>query len=420
MEKIYSKLGFPDSTKIYKEIDSGKFLSSSYIDKDYKEIFSKYVEKVTWIFSLKGNILNIQACKSEYMQYSEIEILQVEINNNLAIYDVATVIGRTIQYPVILFFVKGNKFKIGIYKIRENKNDFSRNVVQDIVFTGWFDKNNLYGRIIDIIKEINYGSIAKDNLYSTYNDYYEKIYNFHSSYIKIEILVKILKHLDVINSKNIEKQILLNCENVPIDENELNKNDWYKKDKNDKYNLETFKSIMVCKDQVMQFVYEHGNRKFKSFNELEKIIKFVEEKEYFNNKISEKKNKRICAFYDGKMCINSSCYVYGKECIDSDNCKYFKRQNLDKNIKYYRPNVNNVTIDIESNIANSQNDIVEYGDSVEVLEIDNNKLKTFVIYKLNDGLIPPIPNKCLGNRVGYEFSFKFKNYKIINIIKNNN
>ena len=65
----------------------------------------------------------------------------------MCIYDIALAFGRCIQYPVILFIKKDNKFKIGAYHVRESKKDYTKNVVQDIVYTGWFECSNIVGRI---------------------------------------------------------------------------------------------------------------------------------------------------------------------------------------------------------------------------------------------------------------------------------
>lgn len=420
MDKFYDMIDLPGSCKVDKIIEKNKFYNMDKIDDDYKTIFTNYVDEIKIKYSLKSDILGINKMQDKFQEYSEIEILEVKVNNYIAVYDIATVIGRNIPYPLIIFFVKEDKFKIGTYWVRENKIKNYKNIVENIVFTGWFKKEKYFGRINNIISAMNFKNLKKDNMYSLFNSYYQIITRYKSNYISVKDVCDAFSQI-----KGFPKQkehILKWCVHTTVDENAYNKLDIYKRNKMDKYNNNILnEKIMVCKDDLYQFISEKTKVNFKNFDEFYNKINFLKRRKSINDSLKRTHNKWDCMFFDGRICINSKCDNYEKPCHKASACIFFKREyktfegasvkRIDTSIYFSNKE--------ENKFNNTKLGIVEYGDIVEVLDINNNKKRLFSIIKNNNEKLPDIPEICINKRIGYIFCYKGTEYKINNVKKNN-
>lgn len=424
MEQIYELINLPVETKVNKLVDKEKFINNGNIDDELKEIFTKYVENINWKYSLKGNMLNIPTYNSVNMQYSEVEVFEVTINNNLCIYDVALALGRCIQYPVIIFIKKDNKFKIGTYYVRENKKDYTKNVVQDIVYTGWFDYSNYTGRIVDILKEINFNNIPKNNVYEFYKYIHTKIIKYHSSYLLNSNVKELFNNYNLNEDRYNFNDLKNKCEIIKIDENTLNKFDWMKRNKLEKYNKSYANSnLMICKDEI--FNYISNNYLGKGFKDYKDFIRQIEStKKRENAKESKKSEAYVCFWQVNGMCSNYKSSKYGKICRKYSDCHLFTKKRLEKITIDKIP-----SYDLKSSICNNEElnkkydnkieNLVEYGDTINI--VDNNEVsKRFMIIKNINDILPEIPKLCLGKKIDEIILYKGKEYKIISIEKNQN
>ena len=418
MEEIYKKLNFPNSTLVNKVIEKEKIINNPNVDVELKEIFEKYVNNVEWKYSLKGSILNIPTFYSINMQYSEVEIFEISINNNLCIYDIALAFGRCIQYPVILFIKKDNKFKIGTYYVRENKKDYTKNVVQDIVYTGWFEYSNIVGRMKNILNEMHIEKLTKSNIYEFYKNIQNIIIKNHSSYYERNDVVELFNKYKLNDEKHNFNDFCSKCESIKVDENTLNKFDWMRRSKLEKYKENYNKSnLMFCKDEIFNYIEcNYSNKGFKDFSDFIRQTERI--KKVDDIKKSKSNNVYKCFWNNGGKCENSKSNMFDKYCKTYTNCLFYKKEKITlDSIPNYIAYSKNEELDKEYN--NVLKNFVEYGDTVEISDNEKN-LKRFVIIKNNSGIIPAVPKLCIDRRINDTFLYKGKEYKIINIIKNQN
>lgn len=418
MEEVYELLDLPKETEVNKIVDKEKFINNGNIDNELKEILTKYVETINWKYSLKGSILDIPTYNSINMQYSELEIFEVTINNNLCVYDVALAIGRCIQYPVILFIKKDKKFKIGTYYVRENKKDYTKNVVQDIVYTGWFNYNNITGRIEEILKEINFSNLPKKNIYELYKYIDTKIIKYHSSYLLMSSVKELFNNYNFNEIKYNFNDLKNKSEIIKIDENTLNKFDWMKINKLEKYKKNYDNSnLMFCKDEI--FNYISNNYVGKGFKDYKDFIRQIEStKKRENAKYNKKSEAYVCLWQVNGRCSNYKSTKYDKLCKKYSDCILFtkKKVTISEIPTYDIKSSTYKNEELDKHYDNKIENLVEYGDTVNI--VDSNEVeKRFVIIKIND-ILPEIPKICLNKKINEIFLHKGKEYKIVSIKKN--
>lgn len=409
---IYQKMGLKEEQKVELKIEKSKILEDKVINDEYKTIFEKYVNYVMLKYCLKQK--EISSYSYDGRERYEIEIIEIEINNKLAVFDVATIIGRRIPYPTIIIFKHNNKFRICSYEVRENKNVSYKNVVENCECTGWFDDKILFGRIIRILECIKNTFNNEMELFSKYKKVYEIIYKNRAKYEKLNDIEPILKKIGINESK---KSLLNNFNFIPIEEEKYTKIDIYKVGKLKKYSLgKNSEVIKINTDELYKYIYDNTKYKYRTY---ESFISFIETEK---RNISIQKNiiyrlKEECKYYDF-----GECTLFG-HCSGIKKCTSFSAVTKEKSKKYdidinktLSSNIYKIKLQKISDIEKNDK-IVQEGDTVEILNIKDNNIKKYAVVQLIDGEIPPIPSKCLGQEVGFEFSYKHNNYKIQNIIK---
>ena len=419
MEDFYKKIDLPSNCQIDIDIDKNKFINAGRIDSDDIKILNNYVEKIKLKYSLKSNILNIREIKNNYQDYNEIQVLEVTLNNHLAVYDISRIIGRNIPYPLIIIFINGDRFKISTYHIRENKLNYNKNVVEDIVVSGWFKTNDYNGRINEIIDKIKFQNLNISNMLTMFNSYYTVIKEYKAKYYSINDVLDAFSMIKGITHS--KEKLLRKCKWTIVDESIYNKIDLYKTDKMDKYNNSVANAkILLCRDDLFQFIKDNSNIKFKRFKTFEDTIVELKRKKDIKDAVKKKHNKWDCYYYDGNLCINSYCSYYGKNCTRAFECSSFKKEKRRNEVPQF--NIDNTLHQVSDtlkklNFNNTNTNIVEYGDTVEVIDINNNKKKKFIIIEIS-GKMPTIPQKCLNKSKNQTFEANNTIFKIENIIKN--
>ena len=230
MRDVYEKLNFPEGTYVNKTLDLSHFLEAKGITEIDKWVINNKIEKITIKRLLNVYNTNLKRKIKDGIDYSELLVIEVKINDNKAIYDAQRVVAKAIIYPTLLIIRFNDKFKFGMYKNRDNKRDNLQNTYSDIYFTGWLDLNNRYGRIYDIITDLVFDNCSDiTNFYDLYKYYYRKIKDYKSVYVPLKIITLFLKVNKFCPSSSIKKEILQNCEYICVNPNEKSTLDLFKK-----------------------------------------------------------------------------------------------------------------------------------------------------------------------------------------------
>lgn len=105
------------------------------------EIIERYgVKSITWVMSIKPQILNVTPLLNEKYRIEEIEVFQVSITKLIdegTYTELYKHIFAKVLYPCVLIIVYKNKYKFVACKFEAGKNDYNKNVLKSFYISSW-------------------------------------------------------------------------------------------------------------------------------------------------------------------------------------------------------------------------------------------------------------------------------------------
>ena len=173
----YDFLKIPDSCFIDNTIYKKLFYENADLSTSDKSLFTDTINKVTWLYCLKPETINITAYKDEVRDYPEIEIIEVLITKDYKLKRIAEIIMRTIPYPMVLIFKLEDKRQFYVAHQRINQNDSSKNTIEEFIATDWLDRDSALFAKLDI-RQMRF-----TNFYALYSDMVDTISIYNLSAI---------------------------------------------------------------------------------------------------------------------------------------------------------------------------------------------------------------------------------------------
>lgn len=165
----YNFLNIPDScwigTTIYKKL----FYENADLNAIDKTLFTDVINKITWLYCLKPETINIPAYKDEMRDYPEIEVIEVLVHKDYRLKRIAEIMMRTIPYPMLLIFKLEDKRQFYVAHQRTNQSDSSKNTIEEFIATGWLTSDSALFDKLDI-KQMRF-----TNFYTLYSDIVDAI-----------------------------------------------------------------------------------------------------------------------------------------------------------------------------------------------------------------------------------------------------
>ena len=185
------------------------------------------------------------------------------------------ILGKYIVYPIIIILKYKNKFKIGVSKTFINQINYSVNKQNGMIFSSWYEREFLIGKIIYIIDSIKNIEIEKlANLKELYQKIYDIIILNKANYTTIPKFIKLLKNtIGIENEKTIRNEILNECFKIVEKYNSENK---YNRDKLKKYSYEGTKGTAFLIDTEELWAFINKREFYKKRLEGRKIDSYLE------------------------------------------------------------------------------------------------------------------------------------------------
>lgn len=171
---IYDKLNIPDECKIRRTVFKKMFYENAALSKGDKDLFVDSIDKITWIYCLNQNNMNVPAYATEEREYLEIEIMEVALSENKGIRRIAEIIMRAIPYPMLLIFSFEGKYQLWVAHQRFNLADNNKITLEEPICTEWQDTDsNLWDRL-------NISSFRYTNFFDMYSDIVDAVAVFNA------------------------------------------------------------------------------------------------------------------------------------------------------------------------------------------------------------------------------------------------
>lgn len=175
MVENYEFFNLPQSCEVRNTIFKKLFYENADLSAVDKGLFTDTINKVTWIYCLKPDTINIQPYKDDIREYNEIEFIEVNLREDRRINRIAEIIMRTIPYPMLLVFWLNNNFKLYVAHQRINLTDSSKNTIEESISTEWLESNSKLFEKLDI-QTMNFS-----NFYALYSDIVDAISIYNAS-----------------------------------------------------------------------------------------------------------------------------------------------------------------------------------------------------------------------------------------------
>lgn len=166
---MYKCLNIPDSCFIGNTIYKKLFYENADLSTNDKSLFTDTINKVTWLYCLKPETINISAYKDEVREYPEVEVIEVLLHKDYKLKRIAEIIMRTIPYPMVLIFRLEGKVKFYVAHQRTNQSDSSKNTIEEFISTDWLESDGALFDKLDI-KQMRFA-----NFYALYSDIVDTI-----------------------------------------------------------------------------------------------------------------------------------------------------------------------------------------------------------------------------------------------------
>ena len=187
MTWIEEYLDYPEECKYGIKIDKKQVYEEAQLKTRDKNTFTKNVEKITWSYYLKPDILNIPPYHDETRVYDEVEIIEIQLREFTKINRIADILLRFIPYPILLIFEYDTRIRIYSSHIREHGSDSTKITLDDdygMIYTDWINLEQLDELSIELIENLKLKNINNTNMLELYKDIYNSILIYNGSRIK--------------------------------------------------------------------------------------------------------------------------------------------------------------------------------------------------------------------------------------------
>lgn len=173
----YDFLNIPDSCFIGNTIYKKLFYENADLFTSDKSLFTDAINKVTWLYCLKPETINITAYKDEVRDYPEIEVIEVLVHKDYKLKRIAEIIMRTIPYPMLLIFKLEDKRQFYVAHQRTSQSDSGKNTIEEFIATDWLDSDST------LFAKLNIKQMRFTNFFALYSDIVDAISIYNLSTI---------------------------------------------------------------------------------------------------------------------------------------------------------------------------------------------------------------------------------------------
>ena len=173
----YNFLNIPDSCFMGNTIYKKLFYENADMSTSDKSLFTDTINKVTWLYCLKPETINIPAYRDEVRGYPEIEVIEVLVHKDYKLKRIAEIIMRTIPYPMLLIFKLEDKRQFYVAHQRTSQSDSSKNTIEEFIATDWLDSDST------LFAKLNIKQMRFTNFYALYSDIVDAISIYNLSTI---------------------------------------------------------------------------------------------------------------------------------------------------------------------------------------------------------------------------------------------
>lgn len=171
MENLIDIFNINNEKILNKKIQKKYFYNSDNLKKTEKNIIKDNIDKIELILMMQPNIVKIPSYEDEDTEYIELALIKVYILKEGKELEIAEIINKLIQYPIILILEYEENITMALSEKRKDKITGQNNILEDILVLKNIKKYKNYEEYLISLMYLN-----KVNLKEYYKDLYKKTY----------------------------------------------------------------------------------------------------------------------------------------------------------------------------------------------------------------------------------------------------
>ncbi|WP_040682581.1 DUF4391 domain-containing protein [Methanobrevibacter boviskoreani] len=180
----------PESALMNVVISKKDIFGACGLVKSDKEVFTKYVKQMKWIYKLDDGIIRLKPYHDDNRDYLEIEFININLKvenfheiendnefNSFSLKEegkinrIADIILRFIPYPIVLSFQYDDRYiRLFASHISDSLIDKDRITLDELISTNWIDTENMNTFSEDFFNNIKLDNLSFKNTYTFYDD----------------------------------------------------------------------------------------------------------------------------------------------------------------------------------------------------------------------------------------------------------
>ncbi len=164
-----------------------------------KRIFTEDINEINLLAILNEDTINISAYKNDELNYSEVDIIYVELKNTSNIQVIIEAIQKNILNPVILVFVYEASILIQVALKRLNQSEKDKQVIEEEYLTDWINIASPNEAEAKFLTNLDISKFSFDNLYNFYLEFSRLVYQ--SVFIRVLGYFEFYRKLDTMALK---------------------------------------------------------------------------------------------------------------------------------------------------------------------------------------------------------------------------
>tara|TARA_R110000787_G_C13441618_1_gene446431 strand:- start:1135 stop:1893 length:759 start_codon:yes stop_codon:yes gene_type:complete len=179
--EFIQQLAFPETSRVNDKVFKRLFYEHGQLTSADKKLFAEDVDDITCLYMLTPKTIAINAFHDDDRVYDEIAVLLVKLRKQNSAPRIASLIQRTIPYPVILLISYQEQLMLQLADKRINKADSSKLVIADSISSDWLNLNEpaIYSQAF--INTFSIKQLRYSHLYHFYQDWMQALLNLNSA-----------------------------------------------------------------------------------------------------------------------------------------------------------------------------------------------------------------------------------------------
>lgn len=181
MSKLSEITDIPVKCELGNTVFKKFFYENAKLNRSDRDLFIQSIDKIKWEYCLKNETINIKPFKDDIREYSEVEILKIELKTPNKTKRIAEIVMRAIPYPMVLIFQYNNEIQLFTAHQRLNLSDNNKNTLEELIFTDWINLEDLDEADEKLFESLNIKNLSFTNFYTFYKDIVDAVIKYNAS-----------------------------------------------------------------------------------------------------------------------------------------------------------------------------------------------------------------------------------------------